>query len=453
MELLVIGTGYVGLVTGACMAEMGHRVVCLDIDKNKIEALNSGKIPIYEPGLEEIVRRNREAGRLGFSTSYSDTVKKAGVCFICVDTPIDKESGAADLRYVLAAAGSIAENLHSYTVIVNKSTVPVGTAGAVKSRIAEGLEARGAAVPFDVVSNPEFLKEGSAVQDCLRPARIILGVESKKAAAVMREIYAPFMLRCERLIEMDIASAEITKYAANIMLASRISLMNEFAGLCELTGANIDHVRRGIGSDSRIGHQFLYAGAGFGGSCLPKDLKALMALAESYGFETPLLQGIEEVNRRQKQLLGEKIRRYYEERGGLSGKTFGILGLSFKPDTDDMREAASKVVIAQLLQMGAQLRLYDPVATERAKNEIPDRGRIFWCGSEEEAAEGADALVLVTEWRQFRFLDFEKILNAMKGNAFFDGRNQYSPEKMAALGFDYISIGRGSASKKEAAWS
>ncbi|MCB1111075.1 MAG: UDP-glucose/GDP-mannose dehydrogenase family protein [Chlamydiales bacterium] len=441
MDILVIGTGYVGLVTGTCLSEMGHHVICLDINEEKIAMLNSGKIPIYEPGLEEMVKRNHHAGRLKFSTDYADAVASSKVCFISVDTPIG-EDGNANLSYILSAARSIAEQMTDYKIIVNKSTVPVGTAAMVKATIQEVLDSNNSNVLFDVVSNPEFLKEGNAVNDCMKPDRVIIGVDHPDVVEVMREIYAPFMLSHERMIVMDVASAEMTKYAANIMLATRISLMNELANLCEVMGANIDMVRNGIGSDHRIGCKFLYAGLGYGGSCLPKDVAAMMAHAKNHGCPTPMISAVHSVNQNQKQLLGNKIIDYFSQFGGISNKTIGILGLSFKPDTDDMREASSRVLIGQLIEEGATVRVFDPVAMDNARRIFGTPKEIVWCSDEEETAKGADALALVTEWKQFRFLDFAKIKTLMKGHALFDGRNQYSPEKMLRCGFDYVSIGK-----------
>lgn len=440
MELLVIGIGYVGLVAGTCLAEMGHHVTCLDIDQMKVDKLNRGIIPIYEAGLEEMVKRNVNAGRLRFTTDYHTAVVHAKVCFIAVDTPVTAE-GKADLRFVRSVATSIAEHMVHPLIIVNKSTVPVGTAQMVSSIINKVLEHRGVSISFDVVSNPEFLKEGCAVQDFMKPDRVIIGVENDRVAAVMREIYAPFMLSHERLLVMDVASAEMTKYAANAMLATRISFMNELAGLCERMGADISKVRQGIGSDRRIGYNFLYPGPGFGGSCLPKDLRALQAQAEAVGYDMPLAHAVEAVNIRQRHVLGDKITEYFSTQGGLSGKVIAILGLAFKPDTDDMREAPSLTLIQQLLQAGASVRVYDPVAMKNAKHCLP-QAEISWCENEVDAARGAHAVALVTEWKQFRLLDFSEILSRMIGKAFFDGRNQYSPVEMAHRGFDYFSIGR-----------
>lgn len=444
MRILVIGTGYVGLVTGACFAEMGHHVTCLDIDLDKIEKLNQGIIPIFEPGLEEIVKRNVKAHRLHFTDDYKEAVAKSLVCFITVPTPMGPQ-GAADLSYVKNAVESIAREMDEYLVVVNKSTVPVGTAKFVTQTMQDALRKRNARIEFDVVSNPEFLKEGDAVNDFMKPDRIILGVDNVRVGTIMKELYAPFNLNHDRIIHMDVISAEMTKYAANAMLATRISFMNELAGLCELMGADITQVRKGIGSDSRIGYSFLYAGAGFGGSCFPKDLKALQSTAQSMNYPMSILNAVQEVNEHQKQVLGKKITEYFSARNGLSNKTIAVWGLAFKPGTDDMREAPSLVLIEHLAKEGAHLRLFDPVAAEKAK-ELPLlqhlHEKITWCTDEEDAAKGADAIALITEWKQFRFVDFKPILKNMRGHAFFDGRNQYHPLEMATKGFDYISIGQ-----------
>lgn len=440
MKILVIGTGYVGLVSGTCLAEMGHHVTCLDINQSKIDQLNSGNIPIYEPSLEEMVKRNIKSHRLKFTTDSPQSIAEAKVCFIAVDTPISAE-GHANMSFVTTVAQTIGEYITDYQVIVNKSTVPVGSADLVKKIIEEVLEKRNCCIPFDVVSNPEFLKEGNAVNDFMKPDRVIIGTDSAKAASIMQEIYNPFMLSHERLILMDTYSAEMTKYAANAMLAARISFMNELAGFCELTGADITKVRKGIGADKRIGYHFLYPGPGFGGSCLPKDIRALRTHAQSLGYEMPLISAVEAVNNRQKNLLGEKIATYFAEKGGLAGKTIAILGLSFKPDTDDMRESAALNLIHQLLAAKAQVRLFDPAAMDNAKKLLPDTPQITWCQDEIHATFQADAIALITEWKQFRFLDFDKILPNMKGRAFFDGRNQYNPAEMLKKGMDYICFG------------
>jgi UDPglucose 6-dehydrogenase len=440
MQILIVGTGYVGLVTGACFAEMGHTVICLDIDEKKIENLKNGIIPIYEPGLDELVKRNIAHKRLTFTTDYKKGVPNAKVCFIAVPTP-SREDGSCDTRYVESAARSIAANMNEYKIIVNKSTVPVGTAAFVAKTIQDEQRARNLAVSFDVVSNPEFLKEGAAVQDCLKPDRIIIGSDSPKAMEAMKEIYSAFTLSHDRIITMDILSAEMTKYAANAMLATRISFMNEIAEICKQVGANVNEVRKGIGSDTRIGYNFLYPGVGYGGSCFPKDIRALISKAKEVGVEPSIMEAVDQVNLRQKKVLGERMIRYFATRGGVKNKTIAVWGLSFKPDTDDMREAPSLEFIEQLLSQGARLRLFDPVAMPNAQKMVPDHPNITWCSDELDAVAGADAVALMTEWKQFRLVDFKPIRDRMRGMAFFDGRNQYKPHDMKARGFDYISIG------------
>ncbi len=440
MNILMVGTGYVGLVTAACFSEMGHRVICLDIDPNKIDLLKQGSIPFYEPGLQEIVTRNHQAGRLQFTCDYTIGVRDSQVCFIAVPTP-SKEDGSCDLSYVLKAAKLIAQEMDGYRLIVTKSTVPIGSTEKVRQVIEETLNQRNLNIPFDVVSNPEFLKEGSAVQDCLKPDRIIVGAEAPQAIEWMRTIYSPFTLNHDRILIMDLRSAEVTKYAANAMLATRISFMNELASLCETLGANIKDVRIGIGSDPRIGNQFLYAGIGYGGSCFPKDIKALRATAKEAGVSTPILEAVDFINQQQRVHFASKILSYFDSRGGLKDKTLCIWGLSFKPDTDDMREAPSLSLINVLLDAGAHVKLYDPVARENAQRILPPSPSVHYCIDEYEAASGADGIVLVTEWKQFRFVDFQRITKSLKGNAFFDGRNQYKSAEMAALGFDYFCIG------------
>jgi UDPglucose 6-dehydrogenase len=440
MHILMVGVGYVGLVTAICFAEMGHRVICLDIDEEKIENLKNGFIPIYEPGLKDLLERNAAAGRLAFMTSYKEAVSQANVCFIAVPTPSQKD-GSCDLSYVMHAASEIAHHMQESKTIVIKSTVPLGCALQLKQHIQAILDERNALFSFDIVSNPEFLKEGSAIQDCMKPDRIILGLVHPHSEKIMREIYSAFTINHDRIIIMDATSAEMTKYAANAMLATRISFMNELSHLCEKIGANINHVRIGIGSDDRIGLQFLYAGAGYGGSCFPKDLRALLCLAKSFGVSLPILESVELVNERQKKTLSAKILSYFSERGGIQDKTIALWGLSFKPDTDDMREAPSMVLIESLLAHGANLRLYDPVAIPNAKKFLKGKRDIVFCQDEYEAASGANAIVLVTEWKQFRYVDFVKIGALMEEKIFFDGRNQYSAQEMLQKEFTYFGIG------------
>ncbi len=432
-----MGTGYVGLVSGTCLAETGVTVSCVDVDAAKIEMLNQGGIPIYEPGLAELVEKNRQRGRLFFTTSLKDALQGADAVFIAVGTPPD-EDGSADLRYVLGVAHEIGTLMEDYIVVVTKSTVPVGTNSKVKQAIGEELRRRGVEVAFDVASNPEFLKEGDAVNDFMHPDRVVIGVESERAGRVMERLYHAFALNNTSLIFMDIPSAEMTKYAANSMLATRISFMNDIANLCELVGANVDAVKQGIGSDSRIGNKFLNAGCGYGGSCFPKDVKALIRTGENHGYPMGVLQAVEQVNERQKSVLFHKILRHYG--GDLQGKHFGVWGLAFKPATDDMREAPSLVLISRLLEAGATVKAYDPVAMEECRRRIGDR--IDYAGDMYEALEGADAMVVVTEWQEFKVPKFTYIERALKEKVVFDGRNIYDPAQMAEFGYTYYGIGR-----------
>ncbi|HNT39002.1 MAG TPA: UDP-glucose/GDP-mannose dehydrogenase family protein [Rubrivivax sp.] len=440
MKVTVIGTGYVGLVTGACLAEMGNHVVCLDVDEAKIRLLEQGGIPIHEPGLEALVQRNAAAGRLQFTTDTAAAVAHGTLQFIGVGTPPD-EDGSADLQYVLAAAASIGRHMKDYKVIVDKSTVPVGTADRVRQTVAAVLAERGLAdLGFAVVSNPEFLKEGAAVDDCMRPDRIIVGADDERAILLMRALYTPFMRNHDRLQLMDVRSAEFTKYAANAMLATRISFMNELARLAERVGADIEMVRRGLGSDPRIGTHFLYAGTGYGGSCFPKDVQALIHTGRENGVELEILQAVERVNARQKQVLVDKAVARFGQK--LSGRTFALWGLAFKPNTDDMREAPSRVIVAELLARGARVQAYDPVAQEEARRVMQGMAGIRFCASAHEALQGADALLVATEWKEFRNPDFELIRSSLKQPLILDGRNLYDPALMQAMGIDYEGVGR-----------
>ncbi len=439
MKITVVGTGYVGLVSGTCLAEVGNDVLCLDVDADKIRILNEGGMPIHEPGLQEMVARNRAAGRLRFTTDVAEAVAHGTIQFIAVGTPPD-EDGSADLQYVVAAARNIGRHMTGYKVIVDKSTVPVGTADRVRAAIAEELASRGAGIPYSVVSNPEFLKEGAAVEDFMRPDRIIVGSDDPRATDLMRQLYAPFQRNHERLIVMDVRSAELTKYAANAMLATRISFMNELANLAESLGADIELVRRGIGSDPRIGFHFLYPGAGYGGSCFPKDVKALLRTARAAGHELKVLKAVEEANETQKRVLTKKIVARFGE--DLTGRVFAVWGLAFKPNTDDMREAPSRVLIADLLARGARVRAYDPVAMKEAQRIFGDEPRIAYADSPMAALEGADALAIVTEWKEFRSPDFELMKSHLKAGVVFDGRNLYEPAHPRAAGLEYHAIGR-----------
>ena len=436
MKIAVVGTGYVGLVTGTCFAEVGLNVVCIDIDQKKIENLKQGILPIYEPGLDEMVKRNFDKGRLSFSTSLKDSIQGCEAAFIAVGTPPD-EDGSADLKYVLGVASEIGAHMSDYIVVVTKSTVPVGTAKKVKQALQAALAQRGSTLAFDVASNPEFLKEGAAIDDFMKPDRIVIGVESEKAEEVMSRLYKPFLLNGHPCIFMDIPSAEMTKYAANSMLATKISFMNDIANLCEIMGADVNMVRKGIGSDSRIGHKFIYPGIGYGGSCFPKDVKALIKTADENGYAMQVLKAVEHVNDAQKHRMFAKLKQYF---GELSGKTIAMWGLSFKPKTDDMREAPSLVLIDQLTAAGAKVVAYDPVAMHEAERMIGNK--IAYSLDQYSMLSGADALVIVTEWPEFRSPDFGKIAAALNNKAVFDGRNIYEPEEMKSLGFHYECIGR-----------
>lgn len=436
MQIAIVGTGYVGLVTGACFAEMGVDVTCVDIDEKKIERLKKGEIPIFEPGLEEMVKRNAEAGRLKFATSLAEVLPKVEIVFSAVGTPPD-EDGSADLQYVLAVAREFGRNITSYKLLVTKSTVPVGTAAKVKSVIEEELKERGVDVPFDVASNPEFLKEGAAIKDFMTPDRVVVGTDNEAARKVMARLYKPFMLSGERMIFTDIPSAEMIKYAANSMLATRISFMNDIANICELVGADVNMVRKGIGSDTRIGKKFLYPGIGYGGSCFPKDVKALIRTAEERGYEMKVLKAVEEVNERQKIVLFHKLKDYFD--GDLKGKTICLWGLAFKPETDDMREAPSLVVIDALLNSGAEVRVFDPVAMDECRRRVGER--VTYCRDMYDAASDADAVMLLTEWNQFRLPSLSVLRKVMKGNVIFDGRNIYDKHDLEEAGFDYYKIG------------
>ncbi|MGC3965199.1 MAG: UDP-glucose/GDP-mannose dehydrogenase family protein [Rhodocyclaceae bacterium] len=439
MKITVIGTGYVGLVSGACLSEVGNDVLCLDVDPRKIEILENGDIPIYEPGLLEMVRRNVAAGRLKFTTSIERAVTHGTIQFIAVGTPPD-EDGSADLQYVLAAARNIGKSMTDYKVIVNKSTVPVGTADKVRAAIAEELAARGVDVPYSVVSNPEFLKEGAAVEDFMRPDRIIVGAEDEQAIHLMRALYAPFQRNHERVIVMDVRSAELTKYAANAMLATRISFMNEMALLAERLGADIEQVRQGIGSDPRIGYHFLYAGCGYGGSCFPKDVQALIRTASDAGQGLKVLQAVEDANETQKRVLVDKVVARFGE--NLAGRRFALWGLAFKPNTDDMREAPARAIVAELFARGATVAAYDPVAMHEAQRVFGDDARLTYVDQPMAALDDADALLIVTEWKEFRSPDFDAIKTKLKEPVIFDGRNMFSPALPRQAGLEYHGIGR-----------
>ncbi|MBR5982756.1 MAG: UDP-glucose/GDP-mannose dehydrogenase family protein [Bacteroidales bacterium] len=436
MKIAVIGTGYVGLVTGTCFSELGVRVSCLDIDKNKIDNLNKGILPIWEPGLKDMVDDNMRKGLLSFTSDYAEALKEAEAAFICVGTPPD-EDGSADLKYVLAVAREIGRNINDYMVVVTKSTVPIGTSKKVRNAVAEEIAARNLDIKFDVASNPEFLKEGSAIADFMKPDRVVVGVDSEQAKDLMTRLYRPMLLNNFRVLFTDIPSAEMIKYAANSMLATRISFMNDLANLCELVGADVNMVRKGIGSDTRIGSKFLYSGCGYGGSCFPKDVKALIKTASDYGYSLEILKSVENVNERQKEILYNKVYKHFN--GDLKGKKIAMWGLAFKPNTDDMREAPALVLAEKFTSIGAEIYAYDPVAMDEAKRRLGDI--ITLCKSPYEATENADALLLVTEWSEFRVLDYKQ-LKKMKQKLIFDGRNIYDPAEVRKFGFQYFGIGR-----------
>ena len=436
MNIAIVGTGYVGLVSGACFAEMGIDVTCVDINPEKIKCLLNGEIPIYEPGLDDLVKRNVEAGRLHFTTDLTTCLDNVEVVFSAVGTPPD-EDGSADLQYVLEVARTFGRNIKKYTILVTKSTVPVGTAKKVKAVIEEELTERGEQIDFEVASNPEFLKEGAAIKDFMSPDRVVVGVESDRAKKVMERLYRPFQMNNYRLYFMDIPSAEMTKYAANAMLATRISFMNDIANLCDLVGANVDMVRKGIGADTRIGSKFLYPGCGYGGSCFPKDVKALARTAREYGYTMGVIEAVEAVNERQKEIVVKKLQ---DKLGTLRGKTIALWGLAFKPDTDDMREAPALVVIEKLLEAGASVKVYDPVAMDECRRRIGDR--VVYCKDMYDVVIDADALAVLTEWKEFRIPSWSVIKRVMKQSVLVDGRNIYSKDEVIAEGFEYAAIGK-----------
>lgn len=441
MKITIIGTGYVGLVTGTCFSDMGNDVWCVDVDEQKITKLKQGIIPIYEPGLEILVQNNYHQGHLHFTTDLKEALSRTDICFIAVGTPMG-EDGSADLTYVLQAAEDIGAHMDRHTYVVDKSTVPVGTAAKVRNVIQEQLDARGVRLTFDVISNPEFLKEGTAVNDCARPDRIVIGVDNPQAADVMMELYKPYMLNTENFIIMDIASAEMTKYTANAMLATKISFMNEISNICDLVGADVNKVRRGIGSDRRIGYSFIYPGCGYGGSCFPKDVQALIKTSRDHGYEPGLLASVETVNANQKQVIPKKVKARYGN--DLSGRLFAIWGLAFKPDTDDMRQSAAITIIRELLAAGAEVQAYDPRAMKEAQEYyLKDLEGITYFDSKYDALRGADALILVTEWKEFRSPDFFEIKARLREPVIFDGRNQYDKKAMKKQDFTYIQIGVG----------
>ncbi|MFZ5607080.1 MAG: UDP-glucose dehydrogenase family protein [Pseudomonadota bacterium] len=449
MRICIFGTGYVGLVTGTCLAEVGHEVVCVDIDAAKVAGLNRGEVPIYEPGLTPMVKANHAAGRLRFTTDAAEGIAHGEVHFIAVGTPPD-EDGSADLQYVLAVARTIGQHLQRPAIVVDKSTVPVGTADRVRAAIKDELASRGVEIAFHVVSNPEFLKEGAAVEDCMRPDRIVIGTDSPQALETLRRLYAPFNRNHERIVAMDVRSAELTKYAANAMLATKISFMNEIANIAEQVGADVEMVRKGIGSDPRIGWHFIYPGAGYGGSCFPKDVQALARTAQQHGVTPRLLGAVEAVNAAQKQHLFTLMTRHYGGAESLRGKTVALWGLAFKPNTDDMREASSRALLAQLWEAGARVQAFDPEAMGEARRLFGAREDLQLCDSAQAALQGADALVVVTEWKQFRSPDFAQLRTQLADAVIFDGRNLYAPAEVEAAGIAYYGIGRGRSLRREA---
>jgi len=440
MKVTIFGSGYVGLVTGACLAEVGNQVVCMDVDRDKIERLNRGEVPIYEPGLDELVKRGMEQGQLEFTTGLEKAVAHGLFQMIAVGTP-PGEDGSADLQYVLAVAESIGQHMNEYKIIVDKSTVPVGTADQVRGTISKQLSERNLSLEFDVVSNPEFLKEGAAIEDFMKPDRIVIGTDNPRTTELLRMLYTPFNRNHDRIIAMDVASAELTKYAANAMLATKISFMNEMANIAERVGADIEHVRQGIGSDHRIGFQFIYPGCGYGGSCFPKDVQALSRTAHAIGYDSKILDAVEATNYQQKEILFAKISKFYS--GDLADKTFALWGLSFKPRTDDMREAPSRTLLESLIAAGAKVRAYDPVALDEARHLYGETAGLEFCESAEEALQGANALAVVTEWKNFWSPDFGNLAEQLSDKAIFDGRNLYQPDALKPFGLRYFAIGRG----------
>ncbi len=450
MKVTIFGSGYVGLVSAACLAEAGNHVICVDIDAARVERLNRGEVPIHEPGLDALMHRNREAGRLEFTADTARAVEHGLFQLIAVGTPPD-EDGSADLRHVLTVAQAVGQHLARYAILVTKSTVPVGTGDLVRREVQKALSVRGVAIEFDVVSNPEFLKEGAAIDDFMRPDRIVIGTDNPRTTELLRALYEPFTRNHDRLVVMDIRSAELTKYAANAMLATKISFMNELAAMAERVGADIEKVRVGIGSDPRIGYSFIYPGIGYGGSCFPKDVKALIRSAHDVGHEAELLRAVDSVNERQKSVLVQKLRTHFNDQ--LRGKSFALWGLAFKPNTDDMREAPSRVILDQLLAAGASVRAYDPVASNEARRlyaHAPQAARLLFCKDAYEAAQGAEALLIATEWKEFRSPDYDRLKTLLVRPLIFDGRNLYDPTLMQRLGFEYFAIGRGRVPQAEA---